>query len=116
MKVKTDFVTNSSSASYIMSFRGKDDEMDKDDFTIALNSYLELYKRRYPGKLRFWDASKIDMIIKDRIPLFRVVEGTTMHNSSEDIPDWMKTLMIENFVEEDNLPFYIESFEVLEDN
>jgi len=114
MKVKSDFVTNSSSASYIMMFKGTEG-MNKDEFSMALNSYLELYKRRNLGSLRYWDASRIDEIIIDDITLFRVTEETSMHNGSEDIPNWMKQLMIENFVREDNLPFSIKSFEVLDD-
>lgn len=112
MKVKSDFVTNSSSASYIMTFKPNSQEIDRDQFLILFNAYLERFKRKHHGELRYWDGCNVDSIEKQGITYFTVTEETSMHNGSEDIPLYMRELMVESYVKEFSMGFTMESFEI----
>jgi len=112
MKLKSDFITNSSSASFIMSFKTKDN-INHDEFRTLFNKYLESYKRQHPNKLRFWDASIISKGTDDKGDLIYTVEdGTTMYNDMHDIPEYMRLLMIESYVNEYDWGFQVVGFKV----
>lgn len=93
MKVKASFITNSSSASFILSFRA-DDNMTLEEFKDIFNQYLENHRRFIKG-LRFWDASVIEEVEPNS---FKIVEWTSMYNNQDNIPDYMKFIMVESFL------------------
>lgn len=112
MKVKGDFVTNSSSASFIMTFNTTH-SLSLSEFKSLFNQYVESFKRNHVGKLRFWDANVIESITDDSgRTLFVLTEDTSMYNGMEDIPLYMRELMINHFSKEYDWDFYIDSFRV----
>ena len=108
MKVKADFVTNSSSASFIMTLQPHNGTMGLDEFTQLFNEFLDDYKRRNPNALRYWDAFNIDQVQE----LFTIHEFVTMYNDVEDVPDYMKELMINSFVMDTDWGFIVNSFQI----
>jgi hypothetical protein len=101
MKIKEDFVTNSSSASFIMTFAagGK----DFNEFQDTMNSFLEMYKDNTRKELRFWDGSNIEEVAPG---VFQIEEWTSMYNDIDDIPDYMKYIIIDKAVESRELGAY----------
>lgn len=113
VKRKSDFITNSSSASFIMTFTPVDGTIDLDDFTLLFNHYIETYKKRFPNSLRYWDASNINQVPGTRgSNLFSVKEFTSMYNDESDVPEYMKDLMINSYIRDPNWGFKVESFVV----
>lgn len=98
MKVKTDFVTNSSSASFIMTFVAADKTVD--EFQDAMNSFLEVYKNQTRSELRYWDGSNIEEIAPG---IFQIEEWTSMYNYIDDIPGYMKYIMVDHVVKSHEL-------------
>jgi hypothetical protein len=116
MKVKGDFVTNSSSASFILTLRPHDGTMGLDEFTNLFNKFLDNYKERNPNGLRYWDGTNIDEVQIDVGPnLFTVQEWVSMYNGEEDVPDYMKELMVNSFIRNTDWGFVVSSFEADDD-
>ena len=112
LKQKSDFITNSSSASFILTLRPNDGTIEIDEFTELFNKYLEHYKDRNPNGLRYWDGTKIDQVQNTKGPnLFTVSEWTSMYNGEEDIPDYMKQLMANSFIKDPDWGFVVSSFD-----
>jgi hypothetical protein len=112
MKVKGDFVTNSSSASFILTLRPTDGNIELDEFTELFNKFLEHYKEKNPNGLRYWDATMIDQVQETKGPnLFTVAEWVSMYNGEEDVPDYMKELMTNSFIQDPNWGFVVSHFE-----
>ena len=116
MKLKADFVTNSSAASFVMRFKVKGDGVtDADTFRMILQDFLDLLKREYPQRTKyFWDGSNVEY--NSTTKLFKVTEHTSMHNDHEDIPFYMKYLMVQSFIDGlKNLDFEIIDFDIVPD-
>jgi len=98
MKIKTDYVTNSSSASFIMVIMSTDKNLDS--FQTNLNRYLERYLEtyRYAEKLptlRFYNPRKVE---EKRKGMFEITESISMFNTYDDIPHYMRELIIDSKV------------------
>ena len=97
MKCKTDFVTNSSSASIILMIKSDCEDIEK--FREIFNKYIEMYKSgtwSSPLPIHFWDGSNIVKIRNE----FQVIEWTSMFNCvMDDVPHYMQTLYLEWSVE-----------------
>ena len=91
MKIKNDFVTNSSSASFIMIFEASFESVEY--FKDAFNDFLNYYKRRTGDELRFWDGSNITEISDG---VFQVTDWTSMYNDACDIPKYMQYIIVDN--------------------
>ena len=116
MKIKGDFVTNSSSASFILTLRPHDGTIKLDEFTNLFNKFLDDYKFRHPSRLRYWDATNIDEVQVDVGPnLFTINEWTSMYNGEEDVPDYMKELMSNSFIKNPDFGFVVSGFQVEND-
>jgi len=116
MKVKGDFVTNSSSASFILTLRPHDGTIELDEFTNLFNKFLDGFKQRNPNDLRYWDGTNIDEVQVDVGPnLFTVNEWVSMYNDDEDIPDYMKELMANSFIKDPDWGFVVSSFKAEND-
>ncbi len=97
MKVKGDFVTNSSSASFIMTFSA---DMNYEEFAEAFGSFLENFAEQSETNIRFWDGSNIKQIAPN---IFQIEEWTSMYNYLDDIPKYMQWILIDNGVNGDEL-------------
>ncbi len=115
MKIKSDFVTNSSSASFIMYFKPKNPHTSLEEFTTSFNDYLRYFQKEN-GDLRYWNGSDIKVDKKDGEEVFSITELTSMYNGKEDVPLYMRELMQEYFLHEYSYLFTVHSFEVIEDN
>ena len=97
MKLKADFVTNSSSASFVLYIASTCKGLDS--FRDSFNRYLEEYLSRYDcskvhrSTLRFYNPQSIEEI-EDGI--FKIIEGTSMYNTYEDIPHYMRTILLDS--------------------
>jgi len=92
MKIKSDFVTNSSSASFIMIFEAV--EKDIHEFIESFNDFMDYYKRNTGGKnLRFWDATNISEVGDG---IYQVEEWMSMYNDIGDIPKYMQYIIVDS--------------------
>ena len=96
MKIKIDFVTNSSSASIMLFVESVTDDLE--DFKEKFNKYMEVYQERYGEEyvVHFWDPARIKKL---NSYLFVVEHDTSMYNYVTDIPHYMQVLILESQVE-----------------
>lgn len=90
MKIKTDFVTNSSSASFIMYFVTNDRTVD--EFTKRVSKFLNYYS--YEDNPKF-NESMVKMITEG---VFTINNYVGMYNFVDDIPSHMKTILLEKSI------------------
>jgi hypothetical protein len=113
MKIKHDFITNSSSASFYLRFEATQEDMSKEEFIDKINQYLK-YNQEEIEDLRFWDASSIREVCPN---VFEIIDWTSMFNGQEDIPTYMKHMIISSFLEEfDRFNLKFVNFRVNEDD
>jgi len=103
VKIKIDFITNSSSASIFLLVESITDDLE--EFKKKFNEYIDTYKERYKGCIvHFWDPNNIE---QQTPHLFIVEHYTSMFNYVTDIPHYMQVLILESMIE----PTYLrESF------
>ena len=89
MKVKKDFVTNSSSTSFIVTCKA--DTSEKDEFIDKFNQFLEKYKEN-----RTWDDDfqeppllRIDMVNQIEPGVFAIRDLVAIYGGEEDIPQYI---------------------------
>jgi len=115
MKIKGDFVTNSSSASFIMIIEAPYDDVHC--FREAFNDYLNYYKSQTGDHLRFWDASNISEV-SDHV--FQITDWTSMYNGIYDIPKYMQHIILDSVASPQSdlecRGMKFKSFDVEEDN
>lgn len=88
MKIKADYITNSSSASFIMTI-GTDDKT-VDEFITRLRKILDSSMYDAPSCYELVRSSS--QLIEN---VFQLSEFTSMYNYVDDIPNYMKTLILE---------------------
>ena len=116
MKQKDDFITNSSSASFILTLEVNDKNVSLDEFKELFNVFIEEYLERNPSSLKFWDATNIKKIGSDnKSKLFKISEWTSMYNYQDDIPKYMRELMVNSYIDEDNFGFKVKKFNIEDD-
>jgi len=90
MKFKADFVTNSSSASFILYITFISDDFDR--FKEAWENFIKKFEKEYYQTHKFADNNiKIFHIRKN---LFTIEQWTSAYNFLSDIPNWMKYVII----------------------
>jgi len=109
LKRKDDFITNSSSASYILTLKADVSDMSLEQFEVLFQEYIEIYKRNNDNKIRYWDGINIHKIDNN---MFEVTDWTSMHNDNDDIPEYMRDLLIESFVDSRDWGFVVEKFRI----
>jgi hypothetical protein len=99
MKIKTDFVTNSSSASFILTITTLQN-LDINKFRDLFNEFILKYEREYKHSsprndektiFRFWDPKELKQIELNK---FELEDFTSMYNGVDDIPHYMKFLLL----------------------
>ena len=118
MKIKTNLVTNSSSASFIMYVESNTDNLT--DFQTDFEKFLEKYKKDYYydsdviSSLKFINPKSIEQISTH---VFAINEWTSMHNNYDDIPHYMRHLMILSFCEgTEEFGFTITKFKIKDES
>ena len=117
MKIRADFITNSSSVAFVLSFKPIK-LMLIDEFRDNINSLLEIYMyqtEHFSGdgldQLRFWDASRIS--IDPGTDTFVISESVTRYNCQFDIPKYIRFILIRDRVEGfEEFGFKLHSFEI----
>lgn len=93
MKIKQEFITNSSSVSYILTLYTKK-PYTLEEFKANMNAFLEKMKGQYTD-LRAWDASDVKEIGPNA---FEISQWVAMHNYVSDIPKWMQHFIIADYI------------------
>lgn len=95
MKIKTDFVTNSSSSSFILTCKGN--MSGKDEFIEKFNCYLNEYI-----KARVWDDDfqeppllRGDMVNQVEPGVFAIRDFVAFYGSEEDMPQYVRELFFD---------------------
>lgn len=97
MKLKNDFITNSSSASFILKVK-TEGEMNLEEFKTLFNECIEAIKKSEIIKVRFWNGSDITGDENDS-SIFYIEDWISMYNGHTDIPGYMKLLCVESLHE-----------------
>jgi hypothetical protein len=102
MKAKADFITNSSSASFVLKVETIEDT-SIEEFKNQFGKFIEWFKTNddwhgFTENIRFWNGS--DIKEGEKPNTFIIEEWTSMYNGYEDIPDYMKYLTLDTFVSE----------------
>lgn len=101
MKIKIGFVTNSSSCSFIITIITKKDKSIK-EFKSSFNKFLDMYEKSYYGRnkptsnLQFWNPNIIE---KKSNNVFEISDWTTMYNDYEDIPHYIRHLLLMTYID-----------------
>lgn len=98
MKIKIDYVTNSSSASYMLYIESEDDNLES--FKDSLSKWIDNWTN-YNSKervARFYNPSDVEQISSNT---FLITDWTSMHNDFGDIPKYMHDLIFSMVVEKD---------------
>ena len=118
MKLKADFVTNSSSASFIMTLEAYDNISLK-EFKEIMNDVINDFENEYRDygfekpHLHFWDGSHISKVSPK---IFALQDWTSMYNDPADIPRYMRYMMIRSFLTDGGLKdFKIKNFKIEHD-
>ena len=103
MKIKHDFVTNSSSASYLLYIDSNTNDLE--EFTEQFEKYLKEIRSEYDWDS--WDSSADEYeqpkfyqpkgIENVGGTVFLVTEWTSMYNYTNDIPTYMAALLVKSF-------------------
>jgi hypothetical protein len=95
MKVKKDFVTNSSSTSFIITFKA--DTSKEDEFIYKFNRFLEKYIKN-----KTWDDDfqeprllKSDMVTQVEPGVFAIRDFVAFYGGEEDLPQYVQELFID---------------------
>lgn len=95
MKVKRDFVTNSSSTSFILTFKAG--TSGKDEFIDKFNRFLEEYKKH-----RTWDDDfqeppllRSDMVDQVEPGVFTIRDFVAIYGGEEDMPQYVRELFFD---------------------
>jgi len=93
MKIKCDFVTNSSSASFIMYFRTNDDTVE--EFVTRIEKLLSdiSYHRNFSN-------ARIERVTEG---IYRMIDWTSMYNYNDDMPNYMKSILVEYHLNRSNI-------------
>jgi len=102
MKIKMDFITNSSSASYLLYVES--DTKDLEEFSEQFEKYLKCIKNEYSwdddldAEYEFHKFYKPKNIENIGGTVFLITEWTSMYNYTNDIPTYMRELLVKSFV------------------
>jgi hypothetical protein len=94
MKIKSDFVTNSSSTSFIISCEAGVSK--KDDFIDKFNSFLKDYIKERTWDEEFQEPHMLtsDMVTLNDSGVFTITDFAPIYNSEQDIPQYIKELFL----------------------
>ncbi len=115
MKIKSDFITNSSSASFILAVKSIDD-CSLSEFEDKFGKFMDWFKTyKSTSIVRFWDGIQIRE--GDTKNVFLIEAWTTMYNDDDDIPEYMRYICMDENIENRHKSFGFEfiSFEIDED-
>lgn len=92
MKIKRDFVTNSSSTSFII--RCKSDAKMKDDFIEAYNGWRNQYIKKEGWKEEFQEPPMLtsDMVTSIGNGIFMITDFVPLHSGKRDTPQYIQDL------------------------
>lgn len=101
MKIKTDYVTNSSSASYLLYIKSEYDDLE--DFKKSFNKYMDdyiKYNHSDEDPPRFFNPRDVSQISSNT---FLIVDWNSMYNDFHDVPRYMLDLILNFVVEKETL-------------
>lgn len=99
MKIKKSFVTNSSSASFILTIKTAS-PMTMDQFKNKFNECIEDLKNRFRIGIDFYEGGHIDKLSD---VIFQISDHTSMYNDISDIPSYMYPFIISSHLSIDNV-------------
>jgi len=114
MKIKNDFVTNSSSASFILTLKPAE-KMDFAEFSTKFGEFIQKMIEWNPREfenMRFWDGSHIIQTAPDK---FELIDWTSMYNDLYDIPRYMRHILLLKAIDEEPEWFTVDKFIVIAD-
>jgi len=102
MKIKLDYITNSSSASFYLYFTYKNDDLV--EFKESLNSIFKSVIDEDPDVIiRFYNPREVVNRLSKNV--FYIIDGTSMFNDSTSIPKYMQRILVNSFI-----PEYLKKF------
>ena len=98
MKLKSDFVTNSSSASFILFIEAT--TTDLEEFRELFQKFMQFFLDYMDGRkdVHFWNPASIERVEVEHAAanVFMVTDSVSMFNDQNDLPRYMRWLLIEH--------------------
>ncbi len=96
MKIKRDFITNSSSTSFIIAC--KSEASDKDDFIDKFNGMLKDYikKREWDEEFKEPPLLTSDRVTAPRQGVFVIQDFVPVYSNDQDTPQYIQELFLDN--------------------
>jgi len=107
MKIKIDYVTNSSSASFLLYIEST--ARDEEEFIESFNKFLEDYNEENRWKKNHRNVSFINPkeIRQISSGVFIVEDWITMYNDYDDIPNYIKYLILRHIIDNNLIQYGI---------
>jgi len=107
MKFRTDFVTNSSSASFILFVEST--AANKQEFEESLKKLFAEYSRDFQKEESLPKSEQIKHIFGS---LYAINDMTIMFNDYDDVPHYMRYMLLRHHIDDDLLKFGIKSLKL----
>jgi len=100
MKIKRDFVTNSSSASFILFIESTTSDLE--EFEELFQKFMQFFLDHMDGRkdVHFWNPASIERVDVEHAGanVFMVKDSISMFNNQYDVPRYMRWLIMEHAI------------------
>jgi len=104
MKIKKDFITNSSSASFLMCIKTDENITTLEEFEKWFSNYMDIYidnLKEYCHSSSFPSFYNPGNIRQESGNLFVIIDSCLLYNNYKNVPQYMRDLILRHLIDND---------------